>query len=84
MTAPTDRQGIVCVIASVINMTFADQSEVAARQVLAALDAFAVIVPREPTEEMTEDGWIDTEGVTPRDIFIKMIAASPFAPKVGL
>lgn len=43
-------------------------------------DSPYVLVRREPSEAMIEAGWIDTEGVTPRDIWLKMLSASPAIP----
>jgi hypothetical protein len=36
-----------------------------------------VMVPKEPTEEMIEAGWIDKEDVSPREIWWAMLAAAP-------
>jgi hypothetical protein len=36
-----------------------------------------VLVPREPTEEMVQAGWIDKEDVDPDDIYRAMIASAP-------
>jgi 6-phosphogluconate dehydrogenase (decarboxylating) len=38
-----------------------------------------VMVPKEPTEEMIEAGWIDKEDVSPREIWWAMLAAAPNA-----
>ena len=38
------------------------------------------LVPVEPTDEMVEAGWIDTEGVDPDDIYGSMLAAAPEPP----
>lgn len=36
-----------------------------------------VLVPKEPTQEMIDAGWIDKEDVTPREIWIAMRNAAP-------
>ncbi len=47
--------------------------------VAAVLRGDAVAVPKVPTEEMIEAGWIDKEDTNPDDIYYAMLAASPFA-----
>jgi hypothetical protein len=42
------------------------------------------LVPKVPTEEMEEAGWIDKEDVCPCDIYTAMLAAAPQPPALPL